>query len=26
MFPELTGKEIDFVIEKALQWDKAQAA
>ena len=26
MFPELTGNEIDYVIEKALQWDKAQAA
>ncbi|HUD46903.1 MAG TPA: DegT/DnrJ/EryC1/StrS family aminotransferase [Candidatus Baltobacteraceae bacterium] len=26
MFPELTANEIDFVIEKALQWDKAQAA
>jgi len=26
IFPELTGQEIDFVIEKALQWDKAQAA
>lgn len=26
IFPELTGQEIDYVIEKALQWDKAQAA
>jgi dTDP-4-amino-4,6-dideoxygalactose transaminase len=26
IFPELTGQEIDFVIEKTLQWDKAQAA
>ena len=26
MFPELTGNEIDFVIEKALQWDKSQTA
>jgi dTDP-4-amino-4,6-dideoxygalactose transaminase len=26
IFPELTGNEIDYVIEKALQWDKAQAA
>ncbi len=25
MFPELTDKEIDYVIENALQWDKAQA-
>lgn len=26
MFPELTDKEVDFVIEKALEWDKAQGA
>jgi dTDP-4-amino-4,6-dideoxygalactose transaminase len=26
MFPELTGAEIDYVIEKTLQWDKSQAA
>jgi dTDP-4-amino-4,6-dideoxygalactose transaminase len=26
MFPEMTGNEIDYVIERALQWDKAQAA
>jgi dTDP-4-amino-4,6-dideoxygalactose transaminase len=26
IFPELTGQEIDFVIEKALQWDNGQAA
>jgi dTDP-4-amino-4,6-dideoxygalactose transaminase len=25
IFPELTDKEIDYVIENALQWDKAQA-
>jgi hypothetical protein len=24
MFPELTDEEVDFTIQKVLEWDKAQ--